>query len=217
MAAAAVADQVIPIFARDENQHGLCDALNLRARAYFLEAQADAASRAWEQAAHHARRAGAESERIEILSWLASSLWWGPTPVAEGIIRCEEIRSELGDNPAAEAQLLEPLAALHAMEGRFDRARELQAISAATFEELGLTLSLAVSHTEAGTVELLAGDAAAAEQSLRRGYQALEQIGERNLLSTTVALLAQALLAQQRDEEAERLARRARGWPMRTT
>jgi predicted ATPase/class 3 adenylate cyclase len=206
VAAAAVADQVIPIFERDENQHGLCDALNLRARAYFLEAQADAASRAWEQAAQHARRAGAESERIEILSWLASSLWWGPTPVAEGIIRCEQIRSELGDNPAAEAQLLEPLAALHAMEGRFDRARELQAISAATFEELGLTLSLAVSHTEAGTVELLAGDPAAAEQSLRRGYQALEQIGERNLLSTTVALLAQALLAQRRDAEAERLA-----------
>ena len=64
-----------------------------------------------------------------------------------------------------------------------------------------------MSHTEARNRRAaLAGDAAAAEQSLRRGYQALEQIGERNLLSTTVALLAQALLAQQRDEEAERLA-----------
>jgi tetratricopeptide (TPR) repeat protein len=107
--------------------------------------------------------------------------------------------------PAAAAHVLQPLAALHAMAGRFERARELLATSDAAFEELGLTLTSAVSH-HAAMVELLAGDAVAAEQSLRRAYGALEEMGDRAMLSTTAALLAQALLAQRRDEEAERFA-----------
>ena len=61
------------------------------------------------------------------------------------------------------------LAGLYAMQGHFGHARALLAESHAAFEDLGLTLSFAVSHTAAGTVELLAGDVVAAEQSLRRG------------------------------------------------
>jgi tetratricopeptide (TPR) repeat protein len=178
----------------------------LRAWLNWLEAQAGAAAEAWEQAAAHACRAGAEHERIEILGWVASSLLYGPTPVADAIRRCEAICAEVSGNLTAMAYVLQPLAGLHAMDGRFDRARELLATSHAAFEELGLTLSSAVSHTAAGTVELLAGDPVAAERSLRTGYSALEELGERNLLSTTVALLAQALLAQQHDQEAERFA-----------
>ncbi|MGH2796976.1 MAG: AAA family ATPase, partial [Thermoleophilaceae bacterium] len=203
--AAAVVEQVLPIFERADDEHGLCDALRLRAWLHWIEAQAGAAASAWEQAAAHARRAGAEHERIEILGWLASSLWWGPTPVAEAIRRCEAIRGEVSGNLAAAAHVLQPLAGLHAMGGRFDRARELLAASLVTFEELGLTLSRAVSHTAAG-VDLLAGDPVAAERSLRKGYTALEEMGHTAELSTTAALLAQTLLAQQRDEEAERFA-----------
>jgi len=54
-------------------------------------------------------------------------------------------------------------------------------------------------------VELLAGDPAAAERSLRSGYEALEEMGERAYLSTTAAYLAQAIFAQGRHEEAEQL------------
>ena len=105
----------------------------------------------------------------------------------------------------AVADVLQPLAGLHAMEGRFDEARALLAASDAAFEELGLTLSSAVSH-HAAMVELLAGDPVAAERCLRKGYAALEEMGERAVLSTTAAFLGQALLAQGRDEEAERFA-----------
>jgi predicted ATPase len=201
-----VVAQVVPVFKREEDDAGLCGALRLRAWMLWLEAQAEAAAEAWEQAAAHALRAGAEHERVEILGWVASSLLYGPTPVADGIQRCEAIRKEVSGNLAAAALVLQPLAGLHAMEGRFDRARELLTQSAGAFEELGLTLLFASSHTAAGTVELLAGEPAAAEQRLRRGHRALEEMGERNLLSTTVALLAQALLALRRDEEAERFA-----------
>ena len=91
------------------------------------------------------------------------------------------------------------------MEGRFDEARELLATSEATFEELGLTLSTAVSH-DASTVEMLAGDPVAAERILRSGYAALEEMGDTALLSTTAAFLGQALIAQDRHKEAEGLA-----------
>ena len=204
--AAEVVGRAVPIFEREDDDAGLCGALRLRAWLHWIEAQAEAASEAWEQAAVHARRAGAEHERIEILGWVASSLHYGPTPVAHAIRRCDAIWSEVTGNLAAAAHLFATLAGLHAMKGRFDRARELLATSHAAFEELGLTLFSAASHTAAGTVELLAGDPVAAERSLRRGYSALEKMGERNLLSTTVALLARALLAQRRDEEVERFA-----------
>ena len=203
--AAAVVERVVPVFERAGDEHGLCDALRLRASLHWMQAHAGAACEAWEQAAEHARRASAEHKRIEILGWLASSFWWGPTPVGEAIRRCDAIRSEVSGSLAAVAYILHPLAGLHAMEGRFDRARELQATSVGAFEELGLTLTFFVSHT-AAYVELLAGDAVAAEQSLRKGYRALEDMGDKESLSATAALLAQALLAQGRDEEAERFA-----------
>jgi tetratricopeptide (TPR) repeat protein len=94
------------------------------------------------------------------------------------------------------------------MAGRFDRARELQATSDGAFEEFGLTLSFFVSHTVA-IVELLAGDPVAAERSLRRAYGTFEEMGYREELSGTAAVLAQALLAQRRDEEAELFAERS--------
>jgi predicted ATPase len=203
--AAAVVGKVVRVFRRANDEYGLCDALRLRACVHWIEAQAGAAGEEWEKAAAHARRAGAEHDRIEILGWVASSLWWGPTPVAEALRRCEAIRSDVSGSLTAAAHVLQPLAGLHAMQGRFDRARELQADSVGAFEELGLTLSFAVSHT-AAIVELLAGDPVAAERSLRRGWRAFEEMGYREELSSTAALLAHALLAQQRDEEAERFA-----------
>jgi tetratricopeptide (TPR) repeat protein len=203
--AAAVVEQVTPIFSAAGDEHGLCAAQQLDAWRHWTEAQADAAAAAWERAAVHARNANTEHERIEIFGWIASSLFFGPTHVSEGIRRSEAILAEVEANPAATASVLQPLAGLHAMQGRFDEARELLTASDAAFEELGLTLSSAVSH-HAATVEMLAGDPVAAERSLRRGYAALEKMGERAFLSTTAAFLGQALLAQSRDAEAEELA-----------
>ena len=204
--AAAVIERVVPVFEQAGDYVGLCDELRLRAWLYWIEAQADAAGRAWEQAAAYAQRAGAEHERTEILRWVALSLVLGPTPVADGIRRCEAIRREVSGNPAAAADVLQALAALHAMEGRFDHARDLLAVSTAAFEELGLTLTTVAAHDRA-LVDLLAGDPVAAEECLRVGYSTLEKMGETNLLSTSAAYLAQALLAQGRDHEAERFAR----------
>jgi tetratricopeptide (TPR) repeat protein len=54
-------------------------------------------------------------------------------------------------------------------------------------------------------VEMLAGRPEAAERRLRAAYDNLAAMGERALLATTAALLAQAVYAQGRLEEAEEL------------
>jgi ATP/maltotriose-dependent transcriptional regulator MalT len=153
----------------------------------------------------HARVAGLEHERRDLLGWIASSLFFGPAPVSAAIERCESIREEVAGDLVATADVLQPLAGLHAMEGRFDEARALIAAADSAFEEVGRTLGSAVSH-HAAVVELLAGDPDAAERLLRRGYAALEQMGEKAVLSTTSAFLGQALLAQVKVEEAGRFA-----------
>ena len=56
-----------------------------------------------------------------------------------------------------------------------------------------------------GRVELLAGDAVAAERELRRGYDHFSRLGERYLRSSVVGLLAEAVCAQGRLDEAEAL------------
>ena len=61
------------------------------------------------------------------------------------------------------------------------------------FEELGLRVEAASMVLESSRVELLAGNAAAAERELRRGFDVLEELRERYLLSTLAGLLAGAL------------------------
>ena len=79
------------------------------------------------------------------------------------------------------------------------------AASNGVFEDLGLTLNAATSQNEA-LIEMLAGDFAAAEASLRLGFDALTEMGEQAFLSTTAAFLARAVFEQDRMDEAEEFA-----------
>jgi len=195
---------VIPVFERHGDHLGLCRARRLEAWLYWNDGRAEAAGAAWELAAAHARLAPDRHGHDEILTWIASSLCFGPTSAVEGIQRCEAMRVQVRESPEAEAAILRHLAGLHAMVGRFELARRLLATSNATYADLGLTLNAATSQNEA-VVELLAGNPVAAEASLRTGYRALEEMGDLMFLPTTAAFLGRALLQQGRDPEAEHL------------
>jgi predicted ATPase/class 3 adenylate cyclase len=204
-AAAGAVARVLPVFERCQDELGLCRARRLEGWLHWNEARAEAAAQSWERAAMHARMALDQHEHNEILTWIASSLWFGPTPAEEGIRRCELMRAEVRESPEAEAAILRDLAGMYAMVGSFAHARKLLATSNAAYAEFGLTLNAATDQNEA-FVELLAGNPAAAEATLRVGYRALEEMGERAFRSTVAALLAQAILQQGRDAEAEELA-----------
>ena len=91
------------------------------------------------------------------------------------------------------------------MQGRFDGARTLAALSVGILEDLGLWLRAAFVSETVAYVENLAGDADAAEVALRAGYEVSEKLGERGFLATVAALLALGLLDEGRTEEAEAL------------
>ena len=135
---------------------------------------------------------------------IALALYYGPLPVPAAIHRAEEILDRARGTRAVESTFIVSLAGLQAMSGRFDEARELFARGRAIVEELGLKVWLAGFSLVASDIEMLAGDPGTAEAHLRTGYEALQGMGDRGLLSTVAAALAKAIYAQGRYEEAER-------------
>jgi class 3 adenylate cyclase/tetratricopeptide (TPR) repeat protein len=153
-----------------------------------------------------ARLAGDRPMELRVLPALATCAQLGPTPVPEAIAIVERVLPELGGDRKSEAYTLRALANLEAMRGRFDVARSLYRRSRETLTELGWRFDAALTSAIAsGPVELIAGDASAAERELRRDYEALAAMGERNYISTTAAFLAEALYRQGRDDEALRM------------
>ena len=147
--------------------------------------------------------AGDRAMELRALPALAVCAQLGPTPVTEAIAIVERVLGELEGDHKSEAYTLRALSNLEAMRGRFDEARALYQRSRATLERLGWRYDAALtSATASGAVELIAGDARAAEAELRRDYDTLSAMGERNYISTTAAFLAEALYRQGRDDEA---------------
>jgi class 3 adenylate cyclase/tetratricopeptide (TPR) repeat protein len=198
--ARTTADGAIEFFGAADDDAGLAKAWRLRADAE-PEWQANAAG--LERALVHARRGGDAREVADALWWLTVALYFGPTPVAEAVQRCEEILADSAVDRSARAGTLGVLGGLRAMEGRLDEARELFGQGLSILEDLGIVLRLASRRTISGAIELLADDPAAAERELRWGYERLAAIGEHQDLPGIAAQLAEALYRQERYEEAE--------------
>jgi DNA-binding SARP family transcriptional activator len=198
--AGAAADTALELLTDDL---GRCRAWRMRAFVAWIQSQHAGAEAAWREAEVHARRAGDERERLEICGWLASAASFGPMPVEDGIALCTELHASVRDSPVASAVVLRPLALLRAFAGDLDEARRLIADANAILGELG-RLHSSVSHHEA-TVLMIAGDPAAAAARLQADMERLEAMGERALLATTAAMLADARWAEGRHAEAEAL------------
>jgi class 3 adenylate cyclase/tetratricopeptide (TPR) repeat protein len=194
-------DSLLEVFERSGDDLGLDRLWRLRALVHWIEARSGEAEAAWRQAAEHARSAADHRGWADALLWLASSACYGPTPVEDGIARCEAIRAQLRGDRRAQAAVLDSLAGLHAMRGEFEIARRLLAERNAILAELGRTMHSAVSHHEA-FVALASGDAAGAQEVLEAGYERLAEMGERALLATTAVMLARAVRKQGRLDDA---------------
>ncbi len=196
-------ERIRGVFERHADDVGLCKLWRLRGLVHWLEAHSAAADAAWGQAAEHAREAGDRRKLGDVVMWLASSALLGPVPVRFAIRRCEALRDDVRDR-YSRTWILRPLAVLHAMEGRFEDARRLLRESRAGLEELGVLMTAASAHEE-GVVAMLSGEPRDAEECLRSGYETLERMGEKALLSSTAAQLAEAIYVQGRYDEAREL------------
>jgi class 3 adenylate cyclase len=200
-----VARQAISSFRDLRDERGLARAWSLLGLVQTMYARFGPAEEAWARAARHADRAGHRREALESLCWVPLAVAAGPTGAEEGIRRCREVFDRARGDRKVMSSALFSQAAFEAGLGRFDEARSLLARARALLEEVALPVwSAGPLAQEAGWIELLAGDPAGAEAELRRGYDALSAIGEVSWLSTNAGILAEALYARGRYDEAER-------------
>jgi class 3 adenylate cyclase/tetratricopeptide (TPR) repeat protein len=190
---------------------GMAQALALRGKMVFWAGNAAAATKDVELSARLADEVGDRAQEAESLHYVLAAMHRGPMPAGEVLARYDAMRPRTERNRRLEVTYLPTRAHLEAMQERFDVARSLITQGIALVQELGLE-SLLHTHSRpaAGYVELLAGDAEAAERELLGSCEESERLGELGFLSSNVPLLVDAVLMQGRYEDALQLTERWR-------
>jgi class 3 adenylate cyclase/tetratricopeptide (TPR) repeat protein len=200
-----VAQDAVAVFEKLGDDVGLARAWRRVAIAHQAFGRYGASAEAAERAVEHARRAASAQEESRSTDMLCTSLLYGPTPARDAIARCRLLLERADRNPLLEANILSSLVGLLGMDGSFEEARAHADRARAVYDELGLRLARVGLDEIAGGVELLAGETEAAERELRAGYEVVATAGGPALAAMQAIRLAEALLAQDRVEEAARL------------
>ena len=198
-----IATRALEVFENSGDELGQAKAWALVAQRLHMLGHAEGNDQAWERALDHARLAGDRVVEREALHWLVQALYWGSTPAEEARPRVEEILREAEGDRDLEARVKRTLAGFRGMQGRFDEARRLLSEARTTFEELGMRRAATTLSLFSGPFEMWAGNPEAAESALRESSEALENIGDRDLLPSVAAFLAEALYMQGKLAESE--------------
>jgi class 3 adenylate cyclase/tetratricopeptide (TPR) repeat protein len=206
-------ERAIVVFEGLGDKSGLARALDMAGMLRMWGGENARAKEEMELAAQYAREAGDRVQEIQALSGVVMALVWGPDPVAAALKRIEEIARQSEGAARLQAAALRGRALLQAMAGNLGEARELITTAERIARELGLeTLRAGGILRLAGQIELIAGDAPAAERFLREAYESLHRSKDWGHLSSVAPLLAEALLAQGLEDEAETLLELTSGW-----
>jgi predicted ATPase/class 3 adenylate cyclase len=204
MAAETIAE-AMAVFEVSGDDAGLAKAWRLLGWMHGTACRFGLTAEASERALERARAADDIRQQTRAATAYAAAALYGPTSVAEAIERCDLMLPLASGDRQAEGVLSALLASLLAMNGSFDRARELAAHGTGLLEELDLGVEVASARLEAWRVEMFAGDSEAAERQLRPAYEYLVEVGEKFFLSTVAGLLGQTLYALERFDEADSL------------
>jgi class 3 adenylate cyclase/tetratricopeptide (TPR) repeat protein len=135
---------------------------------------------------------------------------WTSQPIEQLAKKIEGFLDAIHGDRRAEAGISLALAQLYAMQGEFDRGRELYRTGQSHLRDLGPSISAITTSVASARVEMLAGDLAAAEAELRRDEADLRGLGERYFRSSITASLARVLVLEGKFDEAEQFANTAR-------
>ena len=202
-------DRIVPVLERAGDHEGVASAELLRFRTldrvpktpHRLSAIGDPEAQL-EIALEAARRAGSPFILGRALLWICIALPRGIVPVGEAIVRVRGIL-DAAPNRMAHASALGALGLLEAMRGAFDEARNLVRQDLAILLELGERRAAAAHSIAIGEVEIMAGDLAAAEEVLRRGYEDVSAFSDTHSEANLAWRLALVLCGLGRDSEAE--------------
>jgi class 3 adenylate cyclase/tetratricopeptide (TPR) repeat protein len=199
-----IRERVVPELEALEDDAGLAKAWHLLSEPYVISCRWAVRCQMLDKGLVHARKSGERRLVSNLSGQLCVALLFGPTPADRAILRCEELLEE------APLGALSSLAALNAMRGEFEIAREQWAEAAQRYQELGLRFRRAARSLLGAQVELLAGDPEAAVGELVFAESELEEMGERGVRSTIAAYLADALYAAGRLDDAYSASERSR-------
>jgi tetratricopeptide (TPR) repeat protein len=170
--AETVAKVTIETFRELGNERDLALAERRLGLAFMSQGRVEEECLALERALIHADASDDGRARQKVISSLVHALFNGPAPVVEAIGRCEVLLESSGSDRVLEATVNRGLAALVAMAGRFDEARELVRTSSLVLDELNLLTRLVYRVMAAKTKELI-GDRVGAEHELTAAWQGL--------------------------------------------
>jgi class 3 adenylate cyclase/tetratricopeptide (TPR) repeat protein len=202
----STAERAIPVLTDAGDQVGLSIAWRLIAWDSVTRCRYADSDRAAATAAIHGRAAGDRQLEADALSILGNTVW-GPQPVAEAIARCERIEREATTSRNLFAIAMAHRAALIAMQGGIVEGRELYGTAKAMVDELGRPTEGGFAVQCGWYIEMIAGEPARAEALAGFEYEQLLRSDARVLLDVTRDMLAMAVCAQGRLDEAEALAR----------
>jgi tetratricopeptide (TPR) repeat protein len=191
------------------DMEGLAEAWLLVGKVHLWGVDARPAEEALERAAAYARQSGNRHVARAARRWLAVALLDLPITADVAVGRAERLLEAAAGDPWDEAAILPELAWHYGNAGRLADARAAGQRAQSILTASGAELDGAIAAMEAGRVELIAGDPAAAERALRRANEVLRAMGEAGFRSSVLTLLAEAAYAQGRFSQALRLTEEA--------
>jgi tetratricopeptide (TPR) repeat protein len=152
----------------------------------------------------HAIASGDTRRQIESWNEVGGAMIFGRTPIEEALdfVEAELAWARERGLPAVEADALLGGPYLYARLGQFDEARDRLERSKAIFRELGIAYGLAEAHMAGAEMEVLAGDAPAAERELRDAIRLALDMGASRYVALYRTRLAHILVEQGRDDDA---------------
>jgi tetratricopeptide (TPR) repeat protein len=201
-----VAEAAIPSLEELGDDVGLAKAWHLLSEPPVNACRWGERAAALEHALEHARRANDTREAARAAAALMQAIQLGPTPVDAAIERAHLFLRDSEGDRLLTASILSSLGVLLAMRGEFGEARAQWERAQGFWDELGMAHHRAIRAIDASAIELLAGDADAAERELRTGYDMLVEMRDVHVRPTLAAYLAAVLVEEGNLEDAEALA-----------
>ncbi|TMM03098.1 MAG: zinc-ribbon domain-containing protein [Actinobacteria bacterium] len=199
-----IARRAIAVFEPIGSDADLADAWQLMGMAELAARDRGAQLVALQRGRRHALASGDTRRQIESWNELGGAMLFGRTPVDDVLPFLDEELAWARERglPAVEADALLGGPYLYARLGRFDEARDQLARSKAICRELGIAYGLAEAHMAGAEMEMLAGDAEAAERELREAIRVTTDMGALHYVSLYRTRIAHVLVAQGRDDDA---------------
>ena len=201
-AALVGADEAGSELARLGDDEGVAWALRVSGNFVAWLGSTAEAERRWSRGLEHAERAASFGQIADILMWRAWGLWWGPTPVDEGIRQLNEITEQAVGHPQLEVTASIVRGSLRGMQGNEEQGRDEVKAGRARLHDIGQLGNWAGTAMIEAELELGAGQPEAAAAVLSESYEFMSRMAETGYLATIVDYRALAALELGRDDEA---------------